>query len=821
MLVVRSDSIVRLLGGFRLGMLLACLCAVSAAGQDCEQEWAAELFVPPGVNGDVRAAAIYDDGRGPALYVAGEFSSAGDVGTTRVARWDGQTWEPLISITGSQLTGDDVRALAVFDDGGGPELYAGGNFTRAGGITATSIAKWDGRTWREVEGSLGQGVNGRVDCLHVHTDATGTALYVGGQFDRAGGISVSNIAKWDGDEWSRLGSGFGAGVDAAVFSLESFDDGDGSDLYVGGAFSTATGVGSARSIARWDGDAWSAVGSGADGSVRVLRTIDVDGRDFLYIGGSFGVIGGVPASLIARFDGNDWRPIGDGLEGTEVSAILPFDDGRGRILFVGGSLDELGSRGDDVGIFGWDGESWTTPDGGVSRFVTTLVEYQGRMVVGGRFEWTIAGGRMNNVGTWGSDGWRSLGDGLPPSTVTSFASFDAGNGPTLYVGGDFQSVAGRPVSAIARWSGDEWLSPMPALRSPGIARVRAMQAFDDGSGPSLFVGGDFTEAGNQAGVSNVARWDGARWNVVGSGLNGIVNAFVTHDDGNGERLYAGGDFTASGNQRVFRVARWTGSRWEPLVAEGEIGLDGEVFALASWNGDLYVGGRFSSSGSVLASNIARWDGTRWSALGDGLDGQVNALAPFDDGTGDALFATGEFTFAGSTRTEGIARWDGTAWIDLDDGLDGEGNALLVHDDGDGSDLYVAGPFGRVGPTDDRIETAGLAAWSSAGWRGLTDSVTGEIFALANHRDATGRSLYVGGRFGRIDAITSSRIARRSVCDNPCIADFDGDGSLTVFDFLAFQSAFALGDPSADLDFDGEFTLFDFLTFQSEFAGGCP
>lgn len=54
----------------------------------------------------------------------------------------------------------------------------------------------------------------------------------------------------------------------------------------------------------------------------------------------------------------------------------------------------------------------------------------------------------------------------------------------------------------------------------------------------------------------------------------------------------------------------------------------------------------------------------------------------------------------------------------------------------------------------------------------------------------------------------------------CIADFDGDGSLNIFDFLAFQNAFASGDLAADLDGDGELTLFDFLEFQNLFAAGC-
>ena len=57
-------------------------------------------------------------------------------------------------------------------------------------------------------------------------------------------------------------------------------------------------------------------------------------------------------------------------------------------------------------------------------------------------------------------------------------------------------------------------------------------------------------------------------------------------------------------------------------------------------------------------------------------------------------------------------------------------------------------------------------------------------------------------------------------DTACAADFDGDGELTLFDFLAFQNAFDAGDASADFDGDGSLTLFDFLAFQNAFDAGC-
>lgn len=55
----------------------------------------------------------------------------------------------------------------------------------------------------------------------------------------------------------------------------------------------------------------------------------------------------------------------------------------------------------------------------------------------------------------------------------------------------------------------------------------------------------------------------------------------------------------------------------------------------------------------------------------------------------------------------------------------------------------------------------------------------------------------------------------------CRVDCDGDGDLTLFDFLCFQNLFVSGDLAADFDGDGRLTIFDFLLFQNEFLAGCP
>ncbi len=70
------------------------------------------------------------------------------------------------------------------------ELYVGGQFTKAGNINVSNIAKWDGLKWSAVA----SGVNGSVTAMCVYSGE----IYLGGNFTMAGSDSISHIAKWDG-----------------------------------------------------------------------------------------------------------------------------------------------------------------------------------------------------------------------------------------------------------------------------------------------------------------------------------------------------------------------------------------------------------------------------------------------------------------------------------------------------------------------------------------------------------------------------------------------------------------------------------------------
>ena len=174
-------------------------------------------------------------------------------------------------------------------------------------------------------------MDGNVSALAV----SGTDLYAGGWFGMAGKVVASNIAKWNGGAWSALGSGLD---EYGVYALTA----SGTDLFVGGWFSKAGGV-TAGNIAKWNGSAWSALGRGMDSPVTALA---VSGT-ILYAGGSFTAAGGLAANRVAAWNGSGWSALGSGVgaafEAGSPSVSALAVDGLGH-LFVGGQFSLAGTN---------------------------------------------------------------------------------------------------------------------------------------------------------------------------------------------------------------------------------------------------------------------------------------------------------------------------------------------------------------------------------------------------------------------------------------------------------------------------------------------
>jgi hypothetical protein len=166
-----------------------------------------------GVNQPVNALVVTDN----EVYVGGAFTTAGGIpNVNRIARWDGDAWSKLAN-------GANNQVLALARDVAG-NLYAGGLFVSMDGVPNTvHIAKWNGSSWS----ALGTGINGTVWSLTVGRGI----VYAGGQFSNAGGHAANDIAAWVGGNWAALGSGTNAVVRAITQRAKS--------LWVGGGFSLA------------------------------------------------------------------------------------------------------------------------------------------------------------------------------------------------------------------------------------------------------------------------------------------------------------------------------------------------------------------------------------------------------------------------------------------------------------------------------------------------------------------------------------------------------------------------------------------------------
>ncbi|MCP4655583.1 MAG: hypothetical protein GY856_09215 [bacterium] len=249
----------------------------------------------------------------------------------------------------------------MYDDGGGEALYiAGWSFYAEDSTTAEFLAKWDGSEFSVISGLTR---SNRISTLAVYDDGGGEVLYAGGIFEAADGMMVNNVVRWDGTAWSALGSP--AGVDGAVEALAVYDDGGGEALYVAGEFTTTAGGLEVNNIARWDGTSWSALdgssGTGTSDRINTLLAYDDGGGEALYAGTTFVTTGGFEAARIARWDGGDWSPLsgpyGDGILGWRVSALAAYDDGNGPALYVGGDFTIAGGLASS-NIARWSCRPW-------------------------------------------------------------------------------------------------------------------------------------------------------------------------------------------------------------------------------------------------------------------------------------------------------------------------------------------------------------------------------------------------------------------------------------------------------------------------------
>lgn len=385
----------------------------------------------------------------------------------------------------------------------------------------------------------------------------------------------------------------------------------------------------------------------ANGKAQPLY-LNVNSGVNLIAGGKFDNTGdGVRVNNIAIWNGQRWAPMNHGgsavgVTGSDYVAVYTIDVSNTGELLIGGRFDKVeGKTVHNVAQYlPGSGYGWMDIEGGTNGMVRAVKYYKGdrdKFYVGGSYS-QIGGDTGYNfyyVQHYPDTHWYmfySLGaniDFMVDAIAIKYGSGMGTSGDQLFVGGSYGEHDPGNYNYIAGYdfANQKWY----ALGKGLDYDVDALQV----SNNKLYVGGSFEHAGGQDAVF-IAQWDGNNWSklnndLVGwtTGLEQVQSLAAYKND-----LYLGGYFTTR-DQRLDALAKWSnnqlsqvgggisGYKVGPFVVPG-------VFAMANANygsnNDLYIGGNFTKAGRASANSIVKWDGSNFTALGNGLNGEVYALA---------------------------------------------------------------------------------------------------------------------------------------------------------------------------------------------------
>jgi hypothetical protein len=658
---------------------------------------------------------------------------------------------------GANSMGFPLEGLTTWDpDGPGPMPPSITVFDGGQSALLPSVFVWTGRAWRPVN----VGETPPVFSLL----ATDVGLVAAGNNDFWGGNWRQAIARWSGSQWTPMG--------AAIPLCDSANS-----LFMWNGQLVVNAYGSYNNQARlgpwaWNGSEWQPI-AGPIGWAYMMGVFEGD-----LIAGSGELVTG-EANLLSRWNGSAWVawPVLPPVLAVNASAVF---DGRLIIAGAGPGPNEGPSQ-----VYAWDGQAWQSMRANMIGAVTTLTVHEGRLICGG--EVSITGDRTQyRALIWSGHDWRPFGGGLS-GAVNALAPYGAAG---AVVGGTFTSGSFQPINYVGVYDGRGFAPLGTGMDGPVTALANM--------GSEIIAGGSFTGADGLA-ANHVARWDGARWTQVGEGLGFVPDSLVVFR----------GDLIAGGGppgQASPQIKRWDGAAWSTLGAG--LGAPPPVGccdlataqALAVYHDQLIVGGAFNSAGGQPCDGIASWNGTAWTPMDIGVSGQVYAIAA----QGDDLYIGGYLRPTGQTfSTWRVARWTGSRFVLLPgDFHTGPINAMTITERG----LLVGGTFFLTvaNPT-----AYGLALWDGSAWQRATTRAAG-----VNALGRLGADLLVGGSFTVVgaqsggyllDGEPSSYLARWRYA---CAADFDGDGTpRTDADIEAFFACIA-GNccalcQGADFDLDGD------------------
>ncbi|NUQ34132.1 MAG: choice-of-anchor D domain-containing protein, partial [Planctomycetaceae bacterium] len=189
-------------------------------------------------------------------------------------------------------------------------------------------------------------------------------------------------------------------------------------------------------------------------------------------------------------------------------------------------------------------------------------------------------------------------------------------GGILYVGGSFRRVGNQPRQNIAsmKCSGDASEVMKVTEWAPAVDGAVHAIAVDDESG-DIFIGGAFDAVNGQACGKMAGFTASGACKTWDPQFDGNVHAICFGGDGEKRALYTGGEFThARGKERNRLAAFVPGeerSGW--ALSEWNVGADGPVYALDTYEDGVAIGGDFDELGGEPVENAGMAQGASYGS----------------------------------------------------------------------------------------------------------------------------------------------------------------------------------------------------------------
>lgn len=284
---------------------------------------------------------------------------------------------------------------------------------------------------------------------------------------------------------------------------------------------------------------------------------------------------------------------GVGPNGNIHAMVADLDD---KTLFLAGNFTSFDNI-DAECIVSWDGENLKSLDSGIEGIIYDMdVSYDDLLYVVGKFD--LKGQKNVNIAMWDGKDWFALQDHDMEGTIYAIEASSS----RIYVGGDFDNIAGKTVSNLAFYDSlnKEWSTDGASNTEAAFSVNGPVYDFELIEG-KLLVAGAFTQTANLCSDPEIAQldtrylsyWTYYDWEVSFSGDYAEIHK-LHHKDGN---IYIGGDLNQVNSFAKNYAGFWTyyNEIEENFVPQGNGHINGfleiedQVFAYGGFSFYPFVG----------------------------------------------------------------------------------------------------------------------------------------------------------------------------------------------------------------------------------------